>query len=91
MAKYNTFVVYDCKRRKNLLVTSSARKAKKELHVGVKIEVWNENMHIEKIYFKTKENLEKYINEEKQYIAMKQAKAEKRNKRRKHHGLRYEN
>ena len=87
MAKYNTFVVYDCKKRKNLLVTSSARKAKKELHVGVKIEVWNENMHIEKIYFKTRMNLEKYISEEKQYITNKQVKSELRNKRRKGSGL----
>ena len=87
MAKYNTFVVYDCKGRKNLLVTSSARKARAELHVGIKIEVWNENAFIEKIYFKTRRNLERYISEEKQYIAMKQAKAEKRNKRRRGHGL----
>ena len=65
MAKYNTFVVYNCKERKNLLVTSSARKAKGELHIGIKIEVWNENVLIEKIYFKTQRNLEKYINKEK--------------------------
>lgn len=87
MAKYNTFVIYDCKRRKNLLITSSARKAKGELRVGVKVEVWNENTFIEKIYFKTRRNLEKYVSEEKRYIAMKQAKAEQRNKRRKGHGL----
>lgn len=88
MAKYNTFVVYNCKGRKNLLVTSSARKAKNELNVGVKIEVWNENTFIENIYYKTAKSLDKYINEEKQYIAMKQIKAEQRNnKRRKGHGL----
>ena len=87
MAKYNTFVVYNCKGRKNLLVTSSARKAGAELHVGIKIEVWNENTFVEKIYFKTRNKLGKYINEEKQYIAMKQAKAEQRNKRRRGHGL----
>lgn len=83
MAKYNTFVVYDCKKRKNILVTSSARKVRGELHVGIKVEVWNENTFIENIYFKTKRNLEKYISEEKQYIAIQQANAEKRNKRRK--------
>lgn len=87
MAKYNTFVVYNCKKRKNLLVTSSARKANGELHVGIKIEVWNENTHIETIYFRTARNLNKYIDKEKQYIAAKQAKAELRNKRRKGHGL----
>lgn len=87
MAKYNTFVVCSCEKRKILLVTSSARKAKNELYAGIKIEVWNENTFIEKIYFRTRKNLNKYINEEKQYIAMKQAKAEQRNKRRKSHGL----
>lgn len=87
MAKYNTFVVYDCKRRKNLLVTSSARKAKGELHVGVKVEVWNENTYIETVYARTMRGLDRYISEEKQYIAKKQAKAELRNKRRKGHGL----
>ena len=87
MAKYNTFVVYDCKRRKNLLVTSSARKAKGELHVGIKVEVWNENVHMETVYARTMRGLDKYIQEEKQYIAKKQAKAELRNKRRKGYGL----
>lgn len=87
MAKYNTFVVYDCKKRKNLLVTSSARKAKGELHVGVKVEVWNENTYIETVYARTMRGLDRYISEEKQYIAKKQAKAELRNKRRKGNGL----
>lgn len=87
MANYNTFVVCDCKRYKNILVTSSARKAKNELHTGVKVEVWNENTFVEKIYFKTRINLEKYISEEKQYITNKQVKAELRNKRRKGSGL----
>lgn len=90
MAKYNTFVVYDCRGRKNLLVTSSARKAKSMLSVGIKIEVWNENTFVECIYSKTKERINKYINEEKKYIANKQARAEQRNKRRKSYGLRYE-
>lgn len=87
MAKYNTFVVYSCKSRKNLLVTSSARKAKEMLCAGLKIEVWNENTFIERIYFKTRKSLERYISEEKQYIAAKQAKAEQKNKRRKYNGL----
>lgn len=39
MAKYNTFVVYNCKKRHIILVTSSARKAKQDLCVGVKVEV----------------------------------------------------
>ena len=83
MAKYNTFVVYNCKGRKNLLVTSSARKASRELCIGIKIEVWNENQFIEKIYFRTRRKLDRYIREEREYIARKQATAERKNKRRK--------
>lgn len=89
MAKYNTFVVCDCRRRKNLLVTSSARKAKGELHTGVKVEVWNENTHIETVYSRKIKDLDKYIALEKQYIAKKQANTQRRNeqRRRKNHGL----
>lgn len=87
MAKYNTFVVYDCKKRHNLLVTSSARKAKSEMYKGIKVEVWNENVHIETIYNKHLNRIDKYISLEKQYIAQKQMKATQRNQRRKQHGL----
>lgn len=87
MAGYNAFIVYDCKKRKNILVTSSARKARKELHTGIKIEVWSENKLIETVYSKTAKVLNEYIGLEKQYIAEKQARAEQRNKRRKHRGL----
>ena len=89
MAKYNTFVVYDCRRRKNILVTSSARKAKGELCAGIKAEVWNENVHIETVYSSKAKDLDKYIALEKQYIAKKQANAKIRNeqRRRKNCGL----
>ena len=87
MAKYNTFVVYDCKKRKNVLVTSSARKAKRELHTGVKVEVWSENTLVEIIYAKFLKSIDKYVSLEKQYIANKQAEAELRNKRRKNRGI----
>jgi len=83
MANYNTFVVYDCKSRKNKLITSSARKARNELCIGVKVEVWNDNNHTETIYSRSKKNLERYISLEKQYIAAKQEKANLKNQRRK--------
>lgn len=89
MANYNTFIIYDCKRRKNVLVTSSARKAKNTIYVGSKIEVWNGNVLIEIIYKRTIDKINKYISLEKQYIASKQTKAALRNenKRRKGHDL----
>lgn len=82
MANYNTFAVQDCKKRRITMVTSSARKAKKELHVGIKIDVWNENNRIETIYSRQSNCMDKYITLEKQHISEKQKKAEERNKRR---------
>ena len=91
MAKYNTFVVIDYKKRKNLLVTSSAKKANELLKVGTKIEVWNENELIEVIHFAkskySKDFIWRYILKEKEYIGKKQRQAELRNKRRKNYGL----
>lgn len=87
MANYNTFVVVDCKTRKPFLTTSSARKASKELKTGVRIEVWNNNELVVRIYESDKNKdpspLSAYIKAEKEYIGRKQAEAEKRNQRRK--------
>lgn len=94
MANYNTFVVYDCKARKNVLVTSSARKASKLLAKGYKVEVWNGNRKLETLYehHKKRENnpLGPYISLEKEFIADKQNKATLRKKRKracKHDGI----
>ena len=82
MANYNTFIVQETKNGRAILVTSSARKVKLLLKTGTRIEVWNENHKIETIYAKTKALLDKYIDDERQYIREKQTKAEKRNKAR---------
>lgn len=57
----NTFVVIDCKDRKNVLVTNSARKAKDKFYVGAKIEVWNNGIRIETIYLSTIAKICKYV------------------------------
>lgn len=81
MAAYNTFVVIDCKKRTPTLVTSSARKVKRSLTSGFRIDVWNDNMKTAVIYHKTRNLLNPYISLEKEYIRKKQAKAtERRNK-----------
>lgn len=82
MAKYNTFLVVSTKGRP-LLVTSSARKARKLLKPGVRVEVWSANEKKETIYNRTRRVLDKYITAEREYIRNKQATAEWRNKRRK--------
>lgn len=86
MANYNTFLVVDCKTRKPILTTSSARKAYKELKTGVRIEVWNNNNLVERIHEADKKKetnpLAPYIELEREYIGRKQAAAEQRNKRR---------
>lgn len=87
MANYNTFLVIDCNSRRLILTTSSARKANAELKTGIRVEVWNNNSLVEKIYEadKRKENnpLGPYIKAEKEYIGKKQLAAEKRNAKRK--------
>lgn len=84
MANYNTFLVVDCNSRRPILNTSSARKAYKELRTGIRIEVWNNNILVERIYEADRGNnpMSAYIRAEREYIGRKQAKAELRNKRR---------
>ena len=86
MANYNTFVVVDCKSRKSVLITSSARKANRELRTGFRVEVWNGNSCVETIYERDKKReqhpLGPYIERERDYIREKQKRAEARNQRR---------
>ena len=86
MANYNTFLVVDCNTRRPILTTSSARKAYKELKTGVRIEVWNNNCLVERIYESDKKKeanpLGAYIQAEREFIGRKQAAAEQRNRRR---------
>ena len=83
MANYNTFILIDTKSRKIKLTTSSARKCKKEFIKGHRIDIWNSNILVHKIYSKNLDDIDKYIKAEKEYIARKQRKAELRNKKRK--------
>lgn len=83
MANYNTFALVDTKTRKILLITSSARKSKREFVKGCRIEVWSANSLLDVIYNKNLSEIDKYIKAEKEFIARKQRKAEERNKRRK--------
>lgn len=81
---YNTFVVYDCKKRKVMMVTSSARKANGLLTKGIKIEVWNRNDLVEEIYVNKREKfpMKPYVDAERKYIAEKQLRHEEKNRRR---------
>lgn len=84
MANYNTFVVVDCKSRRPVLITSSARKARKEMQSGIRIEVWNNNVLVERIYESDRQRerdpLLPYVEAEREYIRQKQARAEARNR-----------
>ena len=84
MAKacYNTFVVVDCKRRKVMMVTSSARKAHCMLRTGTRIEVWNCNGLVEIIHAKEKERypMQPYLSAEREYIGNKQKRQEHLNR-----------
>ena len=82
MAKYNTFVVQKTNNGQAVLVTSSARKVKRVLAPGLRVEVWSENAKQETIYTRTSSELNKYTALEREYIRKKQAAAERRNKAR---------
>ena len=83
MANYNTFIVVDCKSRKSILTTSSARKSAKLLKSGFRIDVWNNNEKVTTVYAKNQMTMKPYIEAEREYIRQKQAGAEERNKRKK--------
>lgn len=80
MARYNTFVVMNTKGGGPMLVTSSARKAKRLLSPGRRIEVWSENRRAETIYTRTASRLDAYTAAEKDYIRQRQTAAEHRNR-----------
>lgn len=82
MANYNTFIAQETKGGKTVIVTSSARKVKSLLAPGIRVEVWSANQKTETVYTKTQALLDKYVEAERAYIRVKQAKAEKRNKAR---------
>lgn len=90
MANYNTFVVVNCSTRKPVITTSSARKAYRELQTGIRIEVWNGNILIERIYESDKRRegnpMKPYIDIEREYIRKKQEMATLKNQRRKTSG-----
>ena len=88
MANYNTFVIVDCKSKKSILTTSSARKAKQKLFTGRRIEVWNDNVKTKIVYSRNKDDINPYIRLEKEYIGQKQRAAEQRNKARRERAMR---
>lgn len=76
MADYNTFAVIDCKSRKNVLVTSSARLAYARLKTGYRIDVWNNNSMKCSIYAKNRREMCEYIEAERLYHQQKQSRKE---------------
>lgn len=78
----NAFVVIDCKRRKTILATLSARKAQNMLAKGIKVEIWIDNIHFDTVYSRQADKFKPFTLQEKQWIGKKQKRAEERNKRR---------
>lgn len=83
MANYNTFVAIDCKSKKPILVTTSARKINGIFTSGVRIEVWQNNALHRTIYYnRNRHDINIYLEIEREYIRQKQNKAEMRNAKR---------
>ena len=76
MADYNTFAVIDCKSRKNVLVTSSARLAYARLKAGHRVDVWNNNSLKCSIYAKNRCEMCEYLEAERLYHQQKQSRRE---------------
>lgn len=74
-------MVMDCKKRTPILVTSSARKSTAELQTGRRIEVWNANKLVERIYAREKRMMHPYISAEKEHHRKKQQIAEFQNRK----------
>ena len=64
----NAFVVIDCKQRKVVLTTLSARKAECVLRKGLKVEIWIDNIHFDTVYSKQADKFKPFTLQEKQYI-----------------------
>lgn len=87
MANYNTFNIVSTKSNKPILTTSSAVKCKREFAGGCRIDVWNENVLVEKIYKKNLFQIDKYIRIEKEYVAKKQQIAHEKKQRRRERAM----
>lgn len=79
---YPSFVVMDTNKRKNVLVTQSARKAVAALEKGRRIEIWRDGIMVMKVLSYEEGLMRDYIEDEKRYIAEKQRRHEERNARR---------
>lgn len=78
--KRNLYIVEETKTNKTVLVTLSARKAKKLLGKGRRIDVWCDGERCKRVHLKTASDFDVYISLEKDYIREKQARAEERNR-----------
>lgn len=79
---YPSFVVMDTNKRKNVMVTQSARKAAAALEKGRRIEIWRDGIMVMKVLSYEEKLMDDYIKSEKRRIAEKQRRHEERNARR---------
>lgn len=77
----NTFLLYDTKRKRVELVTSSAKAARERLKVGIRVDVWSGYSKVETVYSRTADKMIPYVSAEKEYHRQKQEAAERRNRR----------
>ena len=88
MAKHgcDSFVVVDCKMRRIVYVTQSARAAWAMMEKGRRLEVWQNGENMARLYFEDWVRFKRYIEAEREYIAKKQRRHEIRNERRRLNG-----
>ena len=78
----STFVLVDCKMRRNVYVTQSARAAWAMMDKGRRLEVWENGENMARLFSEDWVRFKRYIEAEREYIAQKQRRHEQRNERR---------
>lgn len=78
----STFVLVDCKIRRTVYVTQSARAAWAMMEKGRRLEVWQNGENMARLYSEDLVRFKRYIEAEREYIAEKQRRHELRNERR---------
>ena len=76
MPNGNIYLLIECQHQKTILATHSARIAMKYLVPGTRVDIWNNNHRIRKVFASDKFELLEYMKQERDYLKSKEAKNE---------------
>lgn len=76
MPNGNIYLLIECQHQKTILATHSAQIAMKYLVTGMRVDIWNNNHRIRKLFAPDKFELLEYMKQERDYLKSKEAKNE---------------